>query len=262
MNRASPFELALVSPVFNEQAVLASRARLIAEQMDSLVGDGRWLHIFVDNGSRDGTPEILREIVENRPQDRFIRTENPDFGDALRTGLLAADTPWAYVLPIDEWDFQFVAWAWKNRHEYDMLLGSKRADPTINQQFFYRRFLSWGLNACLQLLFEYSGTDTHGGKLIRQDALRPIIENAVLRRGQFDTEIVLKSFRAGLALAEAPAAYAEVRPPRNLMITKILRNVIDLWRLRGVLQSVPYQGMIRYRRFSRVDVIKASADIG
>ena len=81
-----------------------------------------------------------------------------------------------------------------------------------------------GLNAALQVMFRYSGTDTHGPKLLNRKALNSIIAACRLDRGQFDTELVLRAMRGGKRLVEVPMEYRESRPPRNLMVKKIVES--------------------------------------
>ena len=136
-------------------------------------------------------------------------------------------------------------------------IASKRADPTLNFQQPYRRFLSAGLNAALQVLFRYSGTDTHGPKLLNRDSLSAIIAKCELDRGQFDTELVLRAMRGSKRLVEVPVEYRELRPHRNLMIKKIFWNLVALRRLQHVMRDVPFEGEVRYYRFAREDVTAA-----
>jgi glycosyltransferase involved in cell wall biosynthesis len=252
---AGELPLSIVIPVFNEQSILMANAGALANYFDSMLGPDNWLYIFVDNGSTDGTPALLGHIVERWPLSRVINLEKPNYGAALKTGLRATTTKWVYMLDIEQWDLPFMTWAWNNRHQYDLCIASKRADPTLNFQQPYRRLLSAGLNAALQVLFRYSGTDTHGPKLINRESLNAIIASCELDRGQFDTELVLRAMRNCKRLVEVPMEYRELRPHRNLMIRKIYWNLMALRRLQHVMRDVPFEGAVRYYRFAREDVM-------
>jgi glycosyltransferase involved in cell wall biosynthesis len=252
-------ELSVVIPILNEESILLGNLTAIAKACDIIVGKGQWKFVLVDNGSTDSTPQILQQIIEMWPLSISVFENKPNYGKALRAGLNASDTPWVKSIDVEQWDIPFFAWAWANRHDYDVLIGSKRADPTLNQQSSYRYFLSWGLNALIQLFFQYPGTDTHGPKLLRMETMKPIIEASQLSRGQFDSEFVLRAVRMGLRIAEAPVVYAEQRPPRNLMLRKILLNIREFNRLRGLLANEPYRNILRMRRFCREDVLNEAA---
>jgi len=247
--------VSVVIPVFNEEAVLMANAEALASHFDDVLGSGNWFFIFVDNGSNDGTPALLGRIVARWPFSQVLNLKKPNYGAALKTGLRTATTKWVYMLDIEQWDLPFMTWAWRNRHQYDLFVASKRADPTLNFQRPYRKFLSAGLNAVLQLLFGYSGTDTHGPKLIDRESLEGIIAKCELDRGQFDTELVLRAIRGAKRLVEVPVEYRESRPHRNLMIKKIFWNLAALRRLWYVMREVPFEGQIRYYRVAREDVL-------
>jgi len=72
--------------------------------------------------------------------------------------------------------------------------------------------------------------------------------------GQFDTEFVLRSQRAGLKMAELPVPIRENRKQRNWMIKKIFQNIVDLFQLARVMKKVPIDKGIHYHRFSRIDL--------
>jgi glycosyltransferase involved in cell wall biosynthesis len=247
--------VSVVIPIYNEQLILKENLQTLAQFFDRLLGTGSWLFILVDNGSTDGTPRLVEEAIERWPLSRGIRLADPNYGAALKTGLRVATTKWVFVVDIEQWDIPFMTWAWANRTSYDMFMASKRADPTINFQEPHRRLLSAGLNAMLQVLFGFSGTDTHGPKLLNRESLETMIQACVLDRGQFDTELVLRAIRGAKSVVEVPIEYRESRPHRNWMFKKIVWNLLALRRLRRVMQGVPFEGYVLYYRFSRKDVL-------
>jgi len=252
-------ELTVVIPLLNEAEILASNLERFAAHCDRIVGAGKWKYVIVDNGSTDETPAILERVLPAWPGSRRIVVPEPDYGKALRAGLDAVDTPWAKTIDIEQWDIPFLAWAWRNRDDHDLFIGAKRADPTINRQSTQRMFLSWGLNALINLFFQYSGSDTHGPKLLRMSALRPILSQCTLSRGQFDAEFVIRGFRQGLRILEAPIAYQELRPPRAKMFFKIWTNVREFTRLFLLLRRIGYSGPVRLRRVCREDLTSGQA---
>jgi Glycosyl transferase family 2 len=246
--------LSVVVPIFNEEETLMEMAERIAPHLDGIAGPQRWQFVLVDNGSTDESSAKCDQIVTRWPGSIKIHLPRPDFGDALYHGLVNAAGPWAFIINADFWDIPFMRWCFKTRGSYDLVMGSKRADAALNRQHGYRKLLSWGLNVILQTVFGFVGSDTHGLKFIYLPALRPIFKTCVLRRGQFDTEFTLRASRAQLWLAELPVPISESRPPRNLMLTKIARNFVDIARLYRLMKAVPATSATRYHRWSRVDV--------
>jgi glycosyltransferase involved in cell wall biosynthesis len=245
--------LSVIVPVFNEENHIWPMAEALGRDLDHLIGPSHWQFVLVDNGSRDGSAEEIARIVAAWPTSRAVKLDRPNYGTALKAGLQAAAAPFAYVINVDFWDPLFLRWSWANRHPYDLILGSKRADPTLNKLPPYRKFLSAGLNLIFQVFFDFVGRDTHGQKLVRLAAFRDVIPKCIMQRGQFDTELTMRALRGGLWVAEVPVPIAEKRSPRNLMLAKIWRNFADLVRLRRVMRTVPSL-RTRYHRWSREDM--------
>lgn len=248
-------DLSVVVPIYNEEEELWQMAEQLSVHLDKIIGQKRWQYVLVDNGSTDSTSQIVERIIQQWPSCIQVRMARPNYGEALASGLRQAQGKWAYINNVDWWDPVFLRWSWENRTRYDLILGSKCADYTLNQQARYRRILSWGLNTILQFCFGFVGTDTHGQKLLHLTAMRPILDQCILRRGQFDTEFTLRAMRKGLWIAELPVPIIEKRKQRNLMIKKIAQNFYDILRLRRVIQKVPFTHSIRYHRWAREDIL-------
>ncbi|MFC1488220.1 glycosyltransferase [Thermodesulfobacteriota bacterium] len=247
--------LTVILPINNEEKILKSSTDYYATHFDRVVGKENWQYVLVENGSTDKSPHIIEQIVKMFPTSKSLSLKKADYGNALREGFLAADGEWSLIMNVDHlWDSPYFEWAWKHREEYDFIIGSKRADPTLNTQDQYRRVLSAGLNSILQYLFDFVAAESHGMKLMRTQNLRPVAKECVMRRGQFDTELTLRALRGCFWVAEVPMPYKEKRNPRNFMVKKIGQNVVDMFRLYRTMKMVTYSGNVKYRRFCRDDL--------
>ena len=255
---ANEYAVTVVVPLRNEQNIFEKNVSLLTQEFDTVFGLGNWHFIFVDNASSDQTPKMIEEYKAQHPETQTVYEPEPNYGRALRAGLVHSSARWVHSIDIEQWDIPFIRWAWKNREKQDLFIASKRADPTLNQQATYRHFLSWGLNAVINLTLDYSGSDTHGPKLMRMSVMRKIIDVCQMSRGQFDVEFVIRAFRQGLRLMEVPVEYIDRRPSRNLMLMKIYWNIREFLRLRRILRTYPYQGPVRLYRISRHDVLRDS----
>src|ERR1700733_4427557 len=226
-------------PVYNEADMLLATAEELAPHLDDFAGRGRWQFVLVDNGSTDGSAAIYAEIVRRWPGSVLVELDRPNYGEALCQGLAQAAGPWAFIINVDFWDVPFMRWCFRTRGVYDLVVGSKRADFSLNRQQGYRKLLSWGLNTILQAVFGFVGSDTHGQKFVYLPVMRSIFEECRMRRGQFDTEFTLRALRSRLWIAEVPVPITEHRTARNLMVQKIIRNFVDIVRLRAVMREVP-----------------------
>lgn len=253
----SLLKLSVVLPIHNEEKTLWDAVEALAPEFDFVVGPQAWQFILVENGSRDSSLKICHRIAKQWTSSRVIHLPKGDYGNALREGVLRSEGSHCLIMNVDHlWDRPYMQWAWDKREEYDLIIGSKRADPTLNQQDQYRRVLSAGLNAVLAYLFDNVAAETHGMKLVKLERMRSMAEICIMRRGQFDTELTLRALRGGYQIAEVPIPYMETRKPRNFMLRKIGQNVYDLFRLYQVMKNIPYDSHLRYHRFCRHDMLK------
>lgn len=248
-------KLSVVLPVFNEEGILEEACKDFSKEFNKIVGKNSWQFVFSENGSSDNSPLIIKKLLNVYSGSIHLTFDKSDYGYALKEGIKASNGESILIMNVDHlWDSNFFNWAWGNRNRYDLILGSKRSDPTLNQQDSYRKTLSAGLNALLQYLFESVVSDTHGMKLLRASTLKLVSEECVMKRGQFDTELTLRALRGQYWVVEVPIPYLEKRKARNFMFKKILQNVIDIYTLKKVMKEVGYQGTLNYRRFCAQDL--------
>ena len=248
--------LSVVIPVYNEARHLFDNVCRFIQVLDSLVGRDRWEIQLVNNGSTDDSANIINRLSVRFPSISETYLSSPNYGLAIRHGIQNAKHTYVYVVDLDQWDDAFIRWSWCYRNSYDLIISSKRADPSINRQSRIRFVLSWGLNALLQLLFSFPGSDTHGQKLLNSEVLSQILEDTRADRGQYDVELVIRTIRASKRVIELPVPYIEMRPSRNTLFRKILWNMWALSKLAWRLRSVECYS-VELRRISRSDVEQA-----
>lgn len=236
--RARTFEV--VVPVYNEEDILEEEVRQIRETLSGL--QIKYKFLFIENGSRDKTCAILKKICsEDSERMRFIRLPRPNIGLALSTGYLNAEMPDIISISIDWWSEDFFRRVLSLDGLADIIQGSKRLPESRDERPLFRRFLSWGLGRLLNFLFGYPGTDSRGIRYIYRPSVISIIEKCFSDGGMFDTELLIRSHREGLKIVEVPLEVREIRYSRNLIITKIIKNVFRLVLLRFLL-------LLEYRR--------------
>jgi dolichol-phosphate mannosyltransferase len=91
-------ELALIIPTLNERDNVVE----LLERLHAALTGIRWEVIFVDDDSRDGTQEVLRELSRSRPNVRcLIRIGRRGLSSACIEGMLATAAPILAVMDAD-----------------------------------------------------------------------------------------------------------------------------------------------------------------
>ncbi|MFP2933608.1 glycosyltransferase family 2 protein [Pyxidicoccus sp. 3LG] len=231
--------LSVVIPVYNEESIIASAAEELRQGLDARGLD--YEIIFAENGSRDATPRLLEEMCAKNPRLRWFHSERPNYGSALKAGILMARGTYVVCDEIDLCDLTFydAALPRLERGEADMVVGSKAAKGASDQRPLVRRAATRVHNKLLKVALGFKGTDTHGLKAFRREALLPVIDKCVVDMDVFASEFVIRAWREGLNVVEIPIQLHEKRQPSIHLfkrVPNVLKNVGKLFyviRIRG-----------------------------
>jgi len=235
MPPAAP-KLSVVIPVYDEEGIVRQACQELMAQLDERGWD--YELILSENGSKDRTVEILRSLAAERPRLRFIHSDEPNYGLALRRGILDAKGRYVVADEIDLCDLSFYDRALPvlEAEGADMVVGSKRAPGSKDHRPAYRRIATALHNTLLRLVLGFRGTDTHGVKAFVRERIAPTAERCVVDRDVFASELVLRAVLEGKRVVEIPMALAERRPPSIALfkrVPNVLRQVTRLfWVLR------------------------------
>jgi len=111
------------------------------------------------------------------------------------------------------------------RGEADMVVGSKAAKGASDQRPFVRRLATRVHNKLLWVALGFQGTDTHGLKAFRREALLPVVRRCVVDMDVFASEFVIRAWRQGLKVVEIPIQLHEKRLP-SIHLFKRVPNVL------------------------------------
>jgi 6-phosphofructokinase len=226
-------EISVVLPAHNEAELLE---RSVREVTEGLRARGRRFEVIVvENGSTDGTAGIARRLAGEVPEVRALTLPQPDYGRALRAGLLAATGAVVVNFDVDWCDLGFLDRAVPMVEQPDgpaVVVGSKRTSGSADTRGFTRRMVTTVFSTALRVGFRLRVSDTHGVKALRRSRLSPLAERCRFGQDLFDTELVLRAERAGLGSAEIPVEVVELRPARSSILRRVPRTVLGLGRLR------------------------------
>lgn len=231
MDSATP-SLSFVIPIYNEEAILHAA---VIELIDRLSPLG-WSYelILAENGSKDRTIEIAKELSQRFPQVTYFSSSEANYGAALRQGILRARGELVMCDEIDlcDTDFHQRAKEILDRREAELVIGSKLLSGASDERPLMRHAGSLVINGMLRVALGFKGTDTHGLKAFRRDALIPIVNACIVDKDLFASELVIRAERAGVTIREIPVRVLEMRPPSiGLMrrVPNVLRNLAKLF---------------------------------
>lgn len=155
-------KLATVSPCYNEEEVLRHSVERMSELFRRMMDDGLIstdsIMVFVNDGSRDRTWQLISELHQENPQVRGINlARNVGHQNAIMAGMMTAKE-WAdAVVTIDadlQDDIECIPQMVKDFEEgYDIVYGvkvSRKADPLMKRmtaQAFYKLQASMGVES-------------------------------------------------------------------------------------------------------------------
>ena len=226
-----PIYLSIVIPAYNEEERLK---RFVPGIVEYLRGKNlKFEVVVVNDGSRDGTAQIARELAKTYPMLRLIELNpNRGKGGAVKAGMLEARG--RYVLFTDADQSTPIAEVDKlleklEREGYDMAIGS-RAMPGVEveqPQAWYRALAGKLFGAGTRLFCIHGIHDTQCGfKAMKREVAHKVFSQVTSNSAIFDIEMLVVATREGFRIAEVPVKWVhdpDTRIPYNL------RRALEIW---------------------------------
>jgi len=226
-----PF-ISIVIPVYNEEAILRAAVVDLVDQLSALP----WSYelVLAENGSTDRTVAVAAELAGRFGQLVCRHTDEPNYGKALREGILHARGDLVICDEIDlcDTDFYERAVAVLQDPSVDFVVGSKVMEGATDARPLYRHLGTVVINGVLRVTLGFRGTDTHGLKAFRREPVQPIARACLVDGDLFASELVIRAERAGLGVQEIPVQVLEKRPPTIGLarrVPNVLKNLARLF---------------------------------
>ena len=228
--------LSVVIPAFNEARRIPSSLEQIVPYLESLRES--YEVVVVDDGSTDGTGELVEHISEAAPSVRLLRSSsNAGKGASVRKGML--DARGKYLLFTDA-DLSAPIKEAERLLEplqggYDVVIGSRalRREWIGVHQSYFRETAGRMYNFALRGLTRLEFGDTQCGFMaFRREAARSIFTCQKIVGFGFDVETLYLARKFGCSILEVPVHWnnnsaSKVRPLRDGS-----RMLLDLLRIR------------------------------
>jgi glycosyltransferase involved in cell wall biosynthesis len=188
-------------PAYNEAENIEAMIEDVIQVMNPLADD--YEVIVVDDGSGDGTAQVVRSLEQQYPQVRLVQHQvNQGYGAAVFSGLTSASKELVFFTDSDrQFDLREIETLLDLIHKADLVVGYRtpRRDP------FMRKLNGWGWSALVTLLFGYTARDIDCAfKLMRREVIEQIKDKVASRGATFSAEFLVRAKRAGFRIREVP----------------------------------------------------------
>lgn len=224
--------ISIVIPVYNEEAILQAAVIDLIDRLATF--DWPYELILAENGSSDRTVEIAEQLAERFPRVRTFSYGAPNYGAALKKGMLTARGEFVICDEIDlcDTDFYVRAMALLETHEADLVIGSKAMRGANDRRPMMRRLATRVINGMLRVSLGFKGTDTHGLKAFRRASLTEVARSCLVDKDLFASEFVIRAERGGVRVTEIPVRVLEKRQPAIHLfrrVPNVMKNMVKLF---------------------------------
>jgi glycosyltransferase involved in cell wall biosynthesis len=196
-------KLSIIMPVYNERDTL--------EEIVRQVLDTGLVHeiVMVDDGSTDGSREIMKQWEGDDTVRVILQKENRGKGSAVRAGFEAATGD---IFLIQDADLEYDPRDYKDlirpieENRADVVYGSRFMGKPARKMYFWHRLGNFLLTMLTNILYNLDLSDMETCyKAFRADVVQGIPLHA--RRFEFEPEITAKVAKRGYRLVEVGISY-------------------------------------------------------
>lgn len=229
-------ELSVVIPIHNEEAIVFDSVMGLLERLP-WISDSFEL-ILAENGSTDGTLAVVRDLQQRYQEVGYLQIAEPNYGRALKEGILQARGKYVVCDEIDLCDIDFYrsSMGLLREGKAELVVGSKLAPGAQDLRPWVRNLASRVFSGLLKIGAGFRGTDTHGLKAFVREPLLDVVRACRLEGNLFASELVIRVERAGRRIVELPLTVREKRRPTINLVRRIPRAIYNLGRLAWIIR--------------------------
>lgn len=189
--------VSFLMPVHNEAGTIAS----VISELYNEVGSKIPVEIVVaEDGSTDGTKEILRDLAEKLPLRLIMNDRRKGYMGGVKDGLRHVSSEYIFFMDSDGQHTPSDFWKlYEKRHEYDLIVGKKirRRDP------FHRIFMSTVFHWLVRLLFRVPVRDPDTAfRIMKHEVLDSVLNETRILKYSFWTEFTVRAHKRGFKVGE------------------------------------------------------------
>jgi glycosyltransferase involved in cell wall biosynthesis len=226
----------------NEELLVESFLTRAIDLLDRTVHD--WEIVFVDDGSTDSTPEILRKFTQREPRLKVVRhPRNLNVGMGFRTALATASKEYFFSQTVDwSYDLSRLRVFLELLKHFDVVQGIRPVPirllsyiPVVRSIYriqrrsdtLYKAVVSLANYYILRILF---GVHFHDFQNITFYPMRIVHEITLVGRTSFvNPELLLKSYYRGASFIEVPIRFIkrDLGVAKGTKVKTVIRSLAD-----------------------------------
>ncbi len=223
--------VSLVFPAYNEERNIP----LLIEEIRSVVIPwlGDFEVIIVNDGSKDGTEDLLRDFSRQFPWLKTVtHIKNRGYGAAVKSGLLAAEKEFIFFSDADlQFDLRLLPCFLSYLEEYQAVLGYRA--PRVDA--WHRRLFGRMWSRMVSLLFDFSVKDVDCAFKAFRKEIKEIVKEISSEGATFSTELLVRMKDAHWRWIELPVRHrprieGEQTGARLKVILKAFKELYTFWK--------------------------------
>jgi dolichyl-phosphate beta-glucosyltransferase len=233
METKRPF-LSIVVPAYNEERRLPQTLPRIVDFLETR--DYPAEVIVVDDGSADGTVEVVERLAAQVSLARLIKNEHRGKGYAVKSGVMAAQGDYIFLcdadlsMPIEE----VANFLPPVLEEYDVAIGSREVEGARRyDEPGLRHVMGRVFNTLVRVLAVRGFQDTQAGfKCFRREAAHELFPYQTMDGFGFDVEILFIAQKRGYRIVEVPINWYYMSNSRVSPVDDSVRMVREILQVR------------------------------
>jgi glycosyltransferase involved in cell wall biosynthesis len=226
--------LSIIIPAHNEERRITESLNKILDFLQTQSYEAEIL--VVENGSQDGTAEIVEEHTRAHSNLHLLRETRAGKGLAVRRGMLEASGEYRFIcdadlsMPIEEVN-RFIP---PQLTDFDIAIASREVPGAVRYgEPPYRHLVGRGFNLLVRALTVPGIQDTQCGfKCFRSAIVSDLFKTQVLDGWTFDVEVLFIAMKRGYRIVEIPIPWYYNPGSRIRLFHDTINMFTDLFRIR------------------------------